>query len=134
MPTAVSYEPRCKKTGFLHMRETKTQISCAVTEQLISAFVFFRRIVQSLYYLNPKFGASSYLLWLYSPVCVRRGRKTRIPVFSQRGPFGPYKNTTCSIICCNKNFQTLKLNSKFSVSKITRKFSRVGRDQRISVK
>ena len=25
-------------------------------------------IVQSLYFLNPKFRASSYLLWLYSPV------------------------------------------------------------------
>ena len=24
----------------------------------------------SLYYLNPKFQASSHLLWLYSPVCV----------------------------------------------------------------
>ena len=30
-------------------------------------------IVKSLYYLNPKFPASS-LLWLYSPVCVAAGR------------------------------------------------------------
>ena len=35
--------------------------------------------------MNPKFQASSYFLWLYSPVCVRPGRKTRRPVFSQRG-------------------------------------------------
>ena len=28
-----------------------------------------------LYYLNPKFQASSHLLWLYSPVCVGPGRK-----------------------------------------------------------
>ena len=56
--------------------QTKTQISCAVTAQLISAF-FATRIVQSLYFLNPKFQASSHLLWLYSPVCVGSGRKPR---------------------------------------------------------
>ena len=55
--------------------------------QLISAFVFATRIVQSLYYLNPKFQASSRLLWLYSPVCVGPGRKPRKPVFSQHGSF-----------------------------------------------
>ena len=32
-----------------------------------------------------KLQASSYLLWLYSPVCVRPGRKSRRPVFPQRG-------------------------------------------------
>ena len=36
---------------------------------------FPTRTVQSLYLLNPKFQASSYLLWLYSPVCVGTGRK-----------------------------------------------------------
>ena len=35
----------------------------------------FSYTVQSLYLLNPKFQASSYLLWLYSPVCVRPGQK-----------------------------------------------------------
>ena len=59
----------------------------AVTAQLISAFVFAIRIVKSLYYLNPKFQASSHLLWLYSPVCVGPGRKPRRPVFSQRGSY-----------------------------------------------
>ena len=54
--------------------KTKTQISFAVT------FVFATRIVQSLYYLNPKFQVSCYLLWLYSPVCVGSGRKPRRPV------------------------------------------------------
>ena len=43
--------------------------------KLISAFVFTTWIVQSLYYLNPKFQASSHLLWLYRPVCVGPGRK-----------------------------------------------------------
>ena len=35
---------------------------------------FSTLIVQSLYYLNPKFQASCYLLWLYSLVCVGSGR------------------------------------------------------------
>ena len=61
--------------------KTKTQISFAVTAKLISAFVFAIRIVQSLFYLNPKFQASSHLLWLNSPVCVGLGWKSRRPVF-----------------------------------------------------
>ena len=67
--------------------KTKTQISFAVTAKLISAFVFATRIVQSLYYINPKFQASSHVLWLYSLVCVGPGRKPRRPVFSERGSF-----------------------------------------------
>ena len=55
--------------------------------QLISAFVYTTRIIQALYYLNPKFQASSHILWLYSPVSVGPGRKTRRLVFSQRGSF-----------------------------------------------
>ena len=51
------------------------QISFTVTEKLISVFVFARRIVQSFYFLNPKFQASRHLLWLYSLVYVRPGRK-----------------------------------------------------------
>ena len=66
------------------MQKTKTQISFAVTAKLISAFVFAIRIVKSLYFLNPKFQASSHLLWLYSLVCVGPGRKPRRPVFSGR--------------------------------------------------
>ena len=42
-------------------------------------------LVQSLFFLNPKFQATSHLLWLYSLVCVGPGRKPRRPVFSQRG-------------------------------------------------
>ena len=51
------------------------QISFAVTAKLISAFVFATGKVQSLFFLNPKFQASSHLLCLYSPVCVRPVRK-----------------------------------------------------------
>ena len=54
--------------------------NCAADQRL----VFATRIVQSLFYLNPKFQASCHLLWLYSPVCVGPGRKPRRPVFSQR--------------------------------------------------
>ena len=46
-----------------------------VTAKLISPFVFATRIVQPLYFLNPKFLASSYPMWLYSLVCVGPGRK-----------------------------------------------------------
>ena len=42
--------------------KTKTQISFAVTAKLISAFVSATQIEQSIYFLNPKFQASSDLL------------------------------------------------------------------------
>ena len=50
--------------------KTKAQISFAVTAKLISAFVFATQIVQSLFFLNPKFKASSHRLWLYIPVYI----------------------------------------------------------------
>ena len=67
--------------------KTKTQISFMETAKLISAFVFATRIVQSLYFLNTKFQASSHLLWLHSPVCVGPGQKPWRPVFSQWGSY-----------------------------------------------
>ena len=69
-------EPRRKKTGLLHMRK-QTQISFAVTAKVISAFVFATRIVQSIYFLNPKIQASIHLLGLYSPVFVGPGPEDR---------------------------------------------------------
>ena len=39
-------------------------------------------------YNSSTFYASSYVLRLYSPVCVRPGRKPQRPVFSQRGAYG----------------------------------------------
>ena len=53
-------------------------------EDRFCAFVFAPGMLQSLYFLNPKFQASSHLLWLYSPLCVGPGRKPRRPVFSRR--------------------------------------------------
>ena len=45
-------------------------MSFAVTAKLISALVFATRIVQFLYFLNPKCPASNHPLCLYSSVCV----------------------------------------------------------------
>ena len=57
--------------------ENKDTDQLRVTAKLISAFVFATWIIQCLNYLNPGFQASSHLLWLYSPVCVRPGRKPK---------------------------------------------------------
>ena len=43
--------------------------------------------MQSLFFLNPKIQASRHFLWLYSPVYVGPGWKSRRPVFSQRGSY-----------------------------------------------
>ena len=48
---------------------------CGITANLISAFVFATRILQFLFYVNPKFQASSSFLCLYRPVCVGPVRK-----------------------------------------------------------
>ena len=50
----ISNEPRREKTVVFAYAKAKTQISFAVTTKQISAFVFATRIVQSLYFLNPK--------------------------------------------------------------------------------
>ena len=55
----------------------ETKNSSVVTMQLISVFFPTSWIVESLFFLNLKFQASSHLLWLYSPVCVGPGQKPR---------------------------------------------------------
>ena len=67
--------------------KTKVQISFAVTAKMISAFVFATQIVQCLLYIQPKFYDSSFLPWVYRPVCVGPGRKSRRSVFSCRGSY-----------------------------------------------
>ena len=75
LPKCVSTcEPRRENRTFAYAK-TKAQISCAVTAQLISTFVFATRIAQPLFFLNPKFQASSSFLCLYSLVCVGPVRK-----------------------------------------------------------
>ena len=75
-----------RKPAFAYAK-TKTQITFAVTAKLICVFVFATQIVQSLYFLNPKFQASSYLLWLYSPVCVGPGQKPEDRFSQNEGHF-----------------------------------------------
>ena len=95
-----------RKPAFAYAK-TKAQISFAVPAKLISAFVFATRIVQSLYFLNPKFQASSHLLLLYSPVHVGPGRKSRKTVVSQRGSYNTHihkvKTTPHITITCPCN-------------------------------
>ena len=52
---------------FFAYAKTKGQISCMVTAQLISAFVFTTKKVQPLYFLNTKFHASNHLLMAVQP-------------------------------------------------------------------
>ena len=47
------------------MRKQRRRSASRFTAKLISAFVFATRIVRSLCFLNPKFQASSRLLWLH---------------------------------------------------------------------
>ena len=79
---------------FFAYAKTKTQISFTETTKLISAFVFATQIEQSLFYLNTKFQASSYHLWLYSPVCVGPGWKTRRPVSHNEAHMSPFCEKT----------------------------------------
>ena len=81
------FEPRREKTSFLHICENKDADQLRGNREADQRLCFRSRIVQSLFFLNPKFPASSHLLWLYSPVCVGPGRNPRRPVFSQRGSF-----------------------------------------------
>ena len=60
--TVGRYESHREKTGFFAYAKTKAQISFAVTAKLISAFVFATWIAQFLFFLYPKFQASSLLL------------------------------------------------------------------------
>ena len=71
--TTGSFEQNYMKTCFLLLffayAKTKTQISCS--------FVFATKLVQYLYFQDPKVQTSRYLLWLYTPVCVGPGWKLR---------------------------------------------------------
>ena len=75
MNRLIQYLSRVMRKPAFAYAKTKEQISCTVTAELINAFVFTTKIVQSLYFLKPKFQASSHLLLLYSQVCAGPGRK-----------------------------------------------------------
>ena len=75
-----------RKMDFAYAK-TKAQTSFAITAKLISAFVFATRIVQSLFFLNPKFQVSRLFLCLYRMVCVEPGQNPKLLVFSRTGSY-----------------------------------------------
>ena len=62
--------------------------------KLISAFVFATWIVQFLFYLNPKFQASSSFLCLYRSVCIGPVQKPRW-FLPRDGSFGEIFEVNC---------------------------------------
>ena len=100
------YEPHHEKTGFFAYAKTKAQISCALIAQLISVFVFATWIVQSLYFLNPKFQASSHLLYLFSPLCVRTGGKPKTGFLVTRNILYFQNLYTTVVICLNSGTES----------------------------
>ena len=75
------YEPHHEKTCFLHICKNKGTVQLR-DNHAADLRLCFSYIEQSLYFLNLKFQTSSHLLWLYSPSCVRPGRKPQRQVFS----------------------------------------------------
>ena len=69
------YMSHIMRKTYLYVK-TKTQISRAVTAQLISAFICAICTVQVLFLLKPKFQASSLHRPPLRPVCVDTGWKT----------------------------------------------------------
>ena len=65
------YESGQEKTCFLHMRKLRRRL----------VPLFSLQIVQPLYFLYPKYPASNHLVWLYSPISVRHGRKSKRKTF-----------------------------------------------------
>ena len=83
------YQAECLNTGFQMFRLMVVHISCVRRQP---AFCICKnkdadQLRGNLYYLNSKFHAASHLLWLYSPVCFRPGRKPRRQVLSWRGSY-----------------------------------------------
>ena len=102
-----------RKPDFAYAK-TKALISCSVTARLISAFVFTARIVQLLFYLNPKFQASNYFQRLERPVCARPGRKPQRPVSLRRGSYVDLYNSRLV-----KQISLRKMFSFFCMIKVT---------------
>ena len=67
------------------MRATEVQMSCTdvqADQHLIFATYMY---IEQPFFLNPKFPASSHLVWLHSPICVGPGQKPPKQVFSCHG-------------------------------------------------
>ena len=67
--------------------DNKAQISCAITAQLITAFVFATQIVQFLLHLYLDNQYSTFLLWVYRPVCVGPCWKSQRPACLRCGSY-----------------------------------------------
>ena len=98
------------KTAFCNAAYAKTKTQIA---KLISTFDFASQIVQSLYFLNLKFQASSNLLLLYSLVCVVPGRKPRRQVFSSwvQGDLNNIAVLACCMYLHSKCLDRIRTNS-----------------------
>ena len=67
----LSYNPRHEKKTY-----------CCICDRAADQRLCLRYIVQSLYFINSKFQASSHLVWLHSLVCVGPDRKSRRYILS----------------------------------------------------
>ena len=83
----IYYSSRVMRKPDFRICENKDADQLRGNREADQRLFFAKWIVQSLYFLNPEFQASSHLVWSYSLVCVGPGRKPRRPVFSQRGSF-----------------------------------------------
>ena len=79
-------------------------------------FVFTTRIVQFLFFLNPKFQASTLPLCLYMPVCVTPGRKPRRPVFPREHPNNIVKQPEASISARCRLSDSVAARNRYLVS------------------
>ena len=82
--------------------------SALLTAKLISAFVFTTCIVQFLFYLYPKCQNSSFLLWVYRPVCVGPDRKSGI--VDENLKTGPHFSSCISLSFPLPIFQDMQVN------------------------
>ena len=78
-----------------------------------------------LYFINPKFQASSHLLLLYSPDCVGPSLKSQRQVFSQRGSYynitGMYVTFVYLAINNRKILRKIIINNTFQCENKSRK-------------
>ena len=95
------FEPPHGKTNNLHMRKQRRRSAS--------------RIVQFLFYLNPKFQASSSLLCLYRSVCVRPVRKPHCWFSHEAAHLSQDVAVIQWITSCNKSMTTYVL-TVFGVS------------------
>ena len=73
------------KMDWINTKQEKMETSIFQTLNGQWAPLFFATHVVQFFFLNPKFHASSFILSLHSPVCVRPGMKPRISIFSEQG-------------------------------------------------